>query len=760
MAQKESSGILLSKRLDEIIDETGGSDSIFVKYKPKEEIGQLILNDLYSTYSDTAKGRGFWLTDDSKDIGILSQCQSLQALMLLASEFDLKFDVDYNNSGRTIRQTMDEVIDDILNKHINTLQDSTYVFDASPYESYKSNRFNVEHSYIDAIRWVVPTFLLVLQYHADQKEECKWEKELIDIIRYGIKYLNDAFIGQDKIGTPTDSDKLILGWNFTKDCEEPSLYYTFAVCECYISIFRTFDKYLLYLDAVRTESKTEGKISIPEAQLEYKAELDKDYEDHVNLPDPGWLDQVNQTRKIARYGKEYERVRLYKLINDNMESIDGTLYGELENRCKAVANEIWRLVKDDFADSFFYNDLHSRISQDDIKMSTTSDALFNSVYIINTIIDAGVDEDILASYKLAVANNEAEKAEEYLREYNELLEICQLASQKALRTYEILKKEEKEYIVDQFLIGFNENFTKHRELIKELRKRRMRVFSLLPMLIRTNNLISEYLIKYPQANMSKYLGYILENRRKSKGKNKDDYSWLWEVDGFFSASNYYYVAALGQFYAYYQEYEEKYIKISIDNDKHIADIENKHLKKLEGENGQIANLIAKHDSEVAEHQRILQEKDNEIIKLNNELQSKNTPIEDAVKDAINEMMNEQLPELFCKYVKDAAEYYKKLQYEKTEHGRFKPEKTVESKEYAKATNLVNALNELFVATLSSSIFAEMPNRRENTDDKYKKASTDIMREHSSALGAYTINILKENHVNLDVIFEKKDTNDK
>ena len=263
-----------------------------------------------------------------------------------------------------------------------------------------------------------------------------------------------------------------------------------------------------------------------------------------------------------------------------------------------------------------------------------------------------------------------------------------------------------------------------------------------------------------QANMSKYLGYILDNRRKAKGKNKNEYSWLWEGDGFFSASNYYYVAALGQFYVYYKKYEEKYIEISQENDKHIAQIEEDHLKKLKNSGGDIAVLEAEKNSMQLQHQKELQEKDNEIERLKLDIESRSTPIEDAVTDAINKILGEQLPELFCKYVNDAANYYKKLQYEKTENGRFKPEKQVESAQYAQASNLVNAMNALFVSTLSPSIFAEMSNRREDTDAKYEKASVDIMREHNRALGAYTINILKGNEVNLDVMFEKKDNSDK
>lgn len=756
MAIKNSYDISISENLKEIIESTDSS-SIFYQYKNKKEIGEKIFRDLYSTYSegrgpDGKRGRGFYLTDGSKDIGVLSQCQSLQALLLLASEFKLDFDTDYTvkGNGMTIRQIMDDVIEDLLEDKIKADDEGRYIFDASPYED---KLFTAEFSNIDAIRWVVPTFLLVLKYHAEQGEICKWEDKLIDVISYGIKYINEAFIGNESlyVGQDQNSDKLETGWNFTKKCEVPSLYYTFAVCECYISFYRTFEDHLSYQEALRITSRTNGVIPVSEEMQEYHAQLVENYEKRLTRPDPGYKDEVNKLRKRARFDTQNELVRVYKLINNGIESIEGSIYGDLEARCKAVSREIWRLVKDDFADNFFYNDLHSKISQEDIKMSTTSDALFNSVYIINSIIDAGLDEDLLNEHLYARELGNIEESEKYLREYNDLLETCQLASQKALRSYESLKKEGKEYIVDQFLIGFNENFSEHKDLIKELRKRRMRVFSLLPMLIRTNNLISEYLVRYPQANMSKYLGYILENRRKDRA-GRD--MWLWEMDGFFSASNYYYVAALGQFYSYYQNYEESYIKISADNDAKKKEIQDAYLEEL-AQSGEIAKLTTELQDKTAEFESIKQEKDKEIEKLREELANKHSPIEDAVKTVIEDTIKKQFPALFCDYMEHAAEYYAKLQLEKTKNKRFDPKKTAERDDYHMAENLRRAFDKFFVAYVSRSIYGEIEDIETDIDQKYQNASNRILQETNTCLGNYTINVFHEKSANIDILFAKE-----
>ncbi len=746
MATNVISDLAISEALKEIVV-SADSESIFYKYKSKKEIGEKIFADLYTTFDvKGSKELGFRMTDSSKDFGVLSQCQSLQALLLLASEFGLDFDTAYlkDGTGMTIREIMDTVIENILDDKKFDKETGNYIFDASPYET---DLFDAEYANIDAIRWIIPTFLLVLQYHATIKEICKWEDKLVSVISYGLKYINDSFIGDlDAVGT-SNTSKLIYGWNFTKDCEEPSLYYTFAVCECLLGIYRTFDDHLTYQKALRTERESGGLIPVPDELKEKHALMIEDYNKRVDMPDPGYVDEENKIRKRARFGRDYELVRIYKRINDELEAIDGTLYGGLERRCKAVAGEIWRLVKDDFADSFFYNDLETKVSQDDIRTSTTSDVLFNSVYIINSVINAGVDEDLLIKQKIALANGDNDLAEEYLREYNELLETCQLASQRALRSYESLKKEGKEYIVDQFLVGFNENFVKHRERIRELRKLRMRVFSLLPMLIRTNNIIGEYLVRYPQATMSKYLGYILENRRVDRKKT----SWIWESDGFFSASNYYYVAALGQFYSYYETYEESYIEIAEDNDEAIDKIREQYKAELEND-GIIHELNKTIEDKNEEIAQLKAEKDAKINALETELANQHNPIEDAVRNVVRETLEKQLPELFCAFVEAAAKNLAGYTYDKMGKKKFSIETSPNKEGYQQALALQKAFDDFFVATVSGTVYNEI-DREKDVEVQYTAARKNILAENRRCLGAYAAQIIIDKDMHRSELFK-------
>ncbi len=733
MANKTTAAISAADALSEILIPTEG-DSVFSKYRDKELIGRAIFSDMYNhTYTQK---KGFKMADGAREIGILSQCQSLQAILLLASEFGLKFDVKYSSreNALTIRELMDEVIEDLLSNKIKRDDEGRFVFDASPYDT---EQFTAEYSNIDAIRWVIPTFLLVLKYHAKIHEICKWENELIEVIRYGLNYINEAFIG-DPDSKGSGEDKLTFGWNFTKDCQEPSLYFTFAVCECYLEFFKTFEAYLTYQDANRLYETSGHLIPVSEDISSWRSKLLEEYERRKDLPDPGLTEEGKQR---ARYDEENELIRLFKAINKrddalDPDGIDATLYRELEKRCKLVSHEIWRLVKNDFSDSFFYNDLRTKVNQEDIRMSTTSDVLFNSVYIINCLVDSGLDEDFLNSQQIALAKGDNKAASAYLREYNEMLETCQLASQRALRSYELLKKEGKEYIVDQFLIGFNERFDTHADLIKELRKLRMRVFSLLPLLIRTNNVISEYLVRYPQATMSKYLGYIMENRRADSKSSK--LTWIWESDGFFSASNYYYVAALGQFYAYYEKYEKTYIEIDQNNEEDKSAIKAAHLAELES-TGKIAELNRSLEDLRVELRAVTQEKDSEIARLRSVIDNQKSPIEDAVREIVQESLSARFPELFCEYFTRAAASYTEMTYKVEEKGSSLSSREM-TPEYKEAKELKMALYDFLLALGSRSVHFANTRRSDSEKLTKKEMMSSITTETDSRIGEYVTEI--------------------
>ncbi|MBE6762451.1 MAG: hypothetical protein E7551_09260 [Ruminococcaceae bacterium] len=720
--------------------EKAGTSTIFPVYKPKDDIGKNIFAAINKRLIDLGNGKlGIPMDDVEKKVGLLSQCQGLQTLVSLVNDFGLDFDDrSYDTlNGRSIRNIMDAILKDIINKlrvsDIEIDEDSSeqsakerFIFDASPYDSV---HFNTEIASIETITWVLPTFFQILVIHAKAGQICKWENNLVRIIRYGLSYINKAFIDGSK---NPDGKGLKIGWNFARDCEEPSLYFTFAVGECFLDMFATFEEVLKHPYNVMnntvygTEIDQDEQKTFLENQEKFKQEE---------------IDNANNPKDIARHTPYNELVRLFRMINSNDRlgeqdlheeiKVDTTgRYGVLEKHLKDVAREIWRFVKDDLADKFFYNDLASKLTEEDLRMSTTSDALFNTVYIANILIDAGMDEILQLEMRQAEIKsndsaltpeerqNQENIAVEKQREYENLLESCQLAVQRAFRTYESLKNSGKDYIVDQFLIGFNERFVVHKDRVNDLRKLRMRVFSLLPMLIHTNNVINTYLVKYPQVNMQKYAAYILENRY-SEENDEEQFEWIWEKDGYFSGSNYYYVNAVKELYEYYEEYEETYIPIGENNQKY----EQKFIKKLNGPHGEITLLKAEHEKTVEEKQRTLDQYKAQIEELENQLReerAKKPTIEDGIRELIQKEINQQFVANMTRAFNQAAKVLAPNTVDSTED---------ENGEY---TELTAAMLEMFVAESygKNSMFKECDPEVYKQQTKYFKNDLRAIINHN------------------------------
>lgn len=618
--------------LNEITTIAANDENIFTQYEEKSVIAQKIFVELNDRFDKDRKG---FIMDGNADelnyksIGILSQCQSLQSLVSLALDYGLDFDeknIIPNQKG-SIREIMDWVIDDIISRIVIKDKEGRvigFVFDASPYDT---TQFTEEYSNIDAITWVLPTFFTVLKYHATISEVCKWEKQLISVIKCGLTYIKEAFIDNE-----VENGPWLTGWNFTKGCKEPSLYYSFTVSECYLDMYETF------------------KVSLEQA---YEAKNTKEYGPSIDSKNnKADKEEKNKDKKTSENFRK-EITRIYKLINDidvfEEIRIENTVYGALEQNCRKVAKKVWGHVKENLADCFYYNDLNTVLTEKDIMNSTTNDALFNTVYMINIMIGGGIDEQCNLNKRRALNMGNIQEANEYQREHDNFFESCQLATQKAFRTYEKLKNKSKEYIVDQFLIGFNEEFEEeHKVMVSELRKLRMKAFSLLPMLIHTNNVLSEYLIKYPQHNMKKYLEYILENRYQ----DNDTVHWIWEKDGYFSGSNCYYIVALNEFYRYYETYESGYIKIGLENSANKKRIIKEYDKELNAPGGTIAELS-----------EIIKEKEEQVAKLEKKLEEYHTPVEDAVKEIIAQELENKFASLMVRTFENAS---KALSYTKVD----------------------------------------------------------------------------------------------
>ncbi len=559
-------------------------DSIFYEYRDKRVIARKLFEAIVEKRNSSEDGKTFIFSDSIREPGILATAQVLQTVLTLINDYELEITED-------VLAVCEDLLNDLLERTSNPngnynlfyeaeipakdIPEGKFLFDASPYDV----EFPACFSYIDSLTWVLPVALDLLRTNILNQGILfgpEKEKTLIALSKYGVKYLNLAFVANPA------SSRMTCGWNFTWRCVNPSLYYTYAVSECCQTIKLAYAEFL------------DGMTNRPIVDTES--------------------------------GKRYAQI--LSGINDDLPYKDPTSpIGRLLAGLLRAAEGIWNEAKDRIDDRFFNYDL-SIIDDETIRHSQSSDALFNMVFIVNTVISSGLHE-VLENH-IATARNDAER-EKYQMERDDMFELLQLAIQRTTRFYNDLKAVGRDYIVDQYYAVFNENYVYHKVLARELRKRRIRLMSLLPVTISTNTLLGEYLIKYPQVDMFKYLDGIMSDRVMDE---KGRYGWLWEKDCYYSASNFYYISSLAGFYRYYESYEERFSLIDAENNENITRIREEQYAALTAEGGEIEQLKKQISALKEENARQA-----EII-------AQGSPVENAISDLCKTSMQDGLLSAF------------------------------------------------------------------------------------------------------------------
>lgn len=555
----------LSEDLKEI---TEGKVGWIYRYCGKEKVGKAIYNDFidYNKRQTYYKDKGKWESRDvdDKDVmyifsndlkygGILSHTQAFQVIASLIEDFKLT-DADYST----------EIVESLLTKIIDYVtKDDTLCFDTSPYLHNSTAFKSGEYAYIDSLTWVLSSMLSLFRLHISGKYDASKEtlETATKIYKYAVQYLIDSYIDNK-----ASSKKFKKGWNFTrvnKD-DSPSLYFTFAVSEVMIDILDTFKNVIRTADITLIHEEIDKRLKdkdTPEAIDSKKAQAELYYENFKKALNNG----SEQTQR---------EIELFSIINNGYDVYDeNSPYYILEGLVKDSANNIWSIVKNDISDTFYSADLESTISEKAIEQSFSNDALFNSIFIINTIIDAGLDEDADDMVNYFTING-SDEYYEAISNYDTIREALRMAYDNVWQFYTKLKKSNKEYKVSEYTLSFDETFkeTKIASIATELRKARIRVFSLMPLLVKTKTTIGEFVISYPQYDMQIYLEAILQNRYVSTTQNGT--IWVWEKDGYSTSSNYYFISALSDFYSYYEKYESNVIENATNNEEARKTIQN------------------------------------------------------------------------------------------------------------------------------------------------------------------------------------------
>ncbi len=636
----------LSRELKEVVTDRVGC---FYKYRSSREIGGKIYRDFikYNQKRTKKSINKFIFSEDIPSSGILSQLHALQTINTLIRDFDIEeaddcFDIIFALLDDILGEISKERKDDggaVDYSEVTGDDGSVYNLSASPYLP-GSDIFST-HPYVDTITWVMSGVLSIERlYLAGKINELPPDKykKICSLYKYCINFLNKNFIaGSGK------SDRLDCGWNYTSQCEEPSLYFTFAVSEVLIDIVDTFD------DIIRVSEAEEVNRKIDEAHEEALARLqesDCDYAekeaeikrlaeeftakkmqnvkkniDHIRFFEPDFdgidvntAEIVNNTRSEQAdiYAKTFLALNAGKLPHEK-----DSPYAELERHAKSAAVNVYSAVGDAISTEFFSSDLMNKVSVGTIEQSLTSDALFNTIFAINIMVNAGLDEDMERKIDFFTVAGSTENMTA-TDEYDDLRGNLQSGYDYTYLTYRRLDKSNKEYKVNEFTLTFGENFKVRAEEVKDLRKARIRVFSLMPLLVKTKTLLSEFLIRYPQYDMMLYLETILKSRYiDSNGQAM----WLWEREGYSSASNYYFVNALSCFYRYYTEYEEKYEENALDNEEARSRVKRDYLEELRNSTGEIGLLksaVNARDAKIELLDKRIAELEAEVEELNND----------------------------------------------------------------------------------------------------------------------------------------------
>ena len=565
-------------RLKDILDLSNyDPENIFNRYIPQKEIaekiGEKLLKEKYSAGKKNTQ-KGFFNSDINRDVGLITDAIGLQAVadlcgmgMLMDKSGASYFDKVTDTLSRIFSQlgfdeeTFKEIFAyykeyDKYDESSEALKKKAFdaikiTFKMTPFISDDDANAGEESTgslpCVEAAAQTVKALMGIrtallndssikdrtYKFSGNELVLGEFVERLNYLICYAMDWINSAVIpaSSEKIrydidGTEAESPIVeYLGWNFFKDDSnkddsnkddsnkeyEPSIYMTYSVCSAYMSLYEVVYPYYY-------ESKRDGKDWI-EA---FKSE--------------------EEFRKMRGESVPYSEAdaKLALLIN--------TQYARLKKRCMTAGRyeELRCRGRIDIATKFIGQN-YTEVDMADILNSTTNDALINTVLHALILIYAGIDIDYK---KIGEKINKPSLQTSFYEE-------IQYALQNVLRVYNRLKAEDKLYIVEQYVLSFNEKMPPSKAgIAKQLRRQRIQVASTLPMLIRAYNEVSRYLVKFPQKQNTEYLALIMENRTGEESKKE----WMWDLDGYNLMSEANFVRALSDFYEYYDRYERVYIK--------------------------------------------------------------------------------------------------------------------------------------------------------------------------------------------------------
>ncbi len=591
------------------------SGQIFKEFKPKDVVASRFINDLVENGYRKKKSvrrkivdeEGLYMSDELQDVGVMSIAPSLSALLLELSLLKDKGEAGYegitfgdmlkNDGGKvlgvvkkSVCKLLSECMPEEVNDYAPVLLSSMPFYDeltASDGTSWLDN------GYLDSASWVflaadsIERFLNRLERVAPELYDKDWNITQIDDkgkefvkesltaerVRKAVRkiYLACLRITCDCI---VRRDGEVVGWTFRHmdGDAEPSLYFSYVASTVYLGLYKRFNVTDKAIDTLRDfegvlkNSGDHGKsqfkfyenFSSPEKlaatldRLESYAAESKDRGAEKN-PYDAFADFLKQLDAFALSELDF----LYNTVNNGQplsykidRGKDDGAFSLLKDATVALAKRLWTVGFGNSKTRLPFRENMAKgpcfengelVNMETVRLSNQNNAFFNNLFVIGIVLNSAYD---------------AELADTDPKEYDTLLNTFQLSIQNTQRCYNEIESYDMLYKIDSYILDFSDKVdAKNAELAKQLRKVNMSVVPLLPLMLKNNNLMSEYVVKYPQKQMIDSLKDIIRNRKR--GQNGP--CWVWDKDGYNAITNYYYVDALIAFYRYYETYEMPFV---------------------------------------------------------------------------------------------------------------------------------------------------------------------------------------------------------
>jgi len=539
--------------------------------------------------------------------GLLSLCPTvLTAISVWVNMHDTE-EKAKNNLFKTIKQSIDVIFRIIYRDNEQVSNDSTKpVFDASPFDWESFTAGMDGRSYLDSISWAVPVFLRILTLRYKDRNEYvfpEYRDRARFLSKWCLDYLNAATLwGKDSV---KDVDDRPVGWSFTRLKESTgggrSLYFTYAASTIYLSFFAEYEKIISIL---RIADRYQNELSISDDYWEdnfkgLKSVLDE-LEKSATAKDSNEDDDANQQLELVTTIKRLlndagdeiligDMIQDLMFFNNKMKitniSNEGGAIAKLKWTLEIIAEKIWEYHSPKLENSFMYDDFDCTVASDEaIENSGQTNALFTGLLQIGIILNA--------AYDIKIRETHGQKA------YESMQNTMLIHVQRAQRYFDKLEDAGRSFGVESLVLQFAERFedTESKYIADRLRKHSIRVCSLTPMLLKTNNLLSEYIVQYPQKQMGESLKRIGEKRYLDDSGAPH---FFWETDNYHAISNYYYVGAIFDFYRYQETYEQQYIKRydemvqDLSDDLDFTDSVKRRYQEIEEEKTKLKDEYAK-----------------------------------------------------------------------------------------------------------------------------------------------------------------------